>query len=156
MLSTMENIDDLLRSADRAAAAPYTYEFDTPAWYPVAMAAYFTTIAGAFPLLLSGRLALGTGLLVLAVAAVLVLTLVLRRRFGTWPSMNGAPVEIRRVFLLLIFLALGALLVSMLVWQLMGVLGGLLAVFLSSLAVVWSYEFRLYPAAAAKLRRRLA
>lgn len=156
MLSTMENIEDVLRSADRAAAAPYTYDFDTPAWYPFAMAAYFTAIAGTFPLLMVGRLVLGTGLLALAVTAVLMLTLVLRQRFGTWPAMTGAPAEIRRVFRLLLLLALAVLLVSTMVWQLTGPLGGLAVVFLTSLAVVWAYEFRLYPAAAARLRRRLA
>ncbi|WP_152915975.1 hypothetical protein [Arthrobacter sp. RIT-PI-e] len=152
----MENIDAVLRAADRAAAAPYTYRYDTPAWYPFAMAAYFTAIAGTFPLLMTGRLVLGMGLLVLAVGAFLALTMVLRRRFGTWPSMDGAPVEIRRVFGVLLLLALAVVLVSTIVWQLTGAPGGLLAIFLTSLAVVWSYEFRLYPAAAARLRRRLA
>jgi hypothetical protein len=156
MLSGMENYDETLRLADRAAATPYTQIPRTPGWYPVAMAGYFTLVAGTFPLLRDGRILLGAALLLVAVIAVSALTMTLRARLGTWPRLSTAPAEIKRAFGLFIVLAIVALGVSSAVWAWSGDIAGLVAVFLTALTVVWAYEYRLYPAAAQQVRQRLA
>jgi hypothetical protein len=152
----MDNLDATLHSADRAAAAPFTQTPRISAWYPFAMATYFTVVAAAFPLLRDGRVILGIGLLLTAFAAVLILTLTIRAKWGTWPRLSVAPAEIKRVFLLFILLALIGLAASAAVWVWLGDTAGLITVFLTALVVVWSYEFRLYPAAAQQVRQRLA
>lgn len=152
----MENYEATLRSADRAAAAPFTQTPRISIWYPFAMATYFTVVAATFPLLQDGHIILGAGLLLLAVAAVLVLTLTIRARWGTWPRLSAAPAEIKRAFMLYLLTAVAAIVVAVAAWSLFGTIGGLVAVFLTTLAVVWAYEFRLYPAAAQQVRQRLA
>jgi hypothetical protein len=155
MLSGMESYDETLRLADRAAAAPYTELPRTPGWYPVAMAGYFTLVAGTFPLLREGQILLGVGLLLGAIIAVSTLTMILRVKLGTWPRLSTAPSEIKRAYGLFIVLALIALIISSAVWMWFGDIAGLVAVFLTTLTVVWAYEFRLYPAAAQQVRQRL-
>ena len=103
MLPGMDNLDATLRAADRAAAAPFTETPRIPAWYPLAMAAYFTAVAGTIPLMRDGYLLLGMGLFVVAVVAVLALTLTLRATWGTWPRLAAAPTEIKRAFGLCLF-----------------------------------------------------
>ncbi len=152
----MDNFDATLRSADRAAAAPFTQTPRIATWYPFAMASYFTAVAGTFPLMRDGRIILGIGLLLVAVAAVLILTLTIRAKWGTWPRLSVAPIEIKRAFLLFIILALIALGVSAAIWLWFGDIAGLITVFLTALVVIWAYEFRLYPAAAQQVRQRLA
>lgn len=152
----MENIDATLRSADRAAAAPFTQTPRIPAWYPFAIATYFSVVFGAFLLLRDGQVVLGAGLLLLSIVAVLVLTLTIRAQWGTWPRLSEAPAEIKRAFALYILLGVAAILVSVAIWSWIGAVGGLIAVFLTVLSVVCAYEFRLYPAAAQQVRQRLA
>ncbi|MFC4555925.1 hypothetical protein [Georgenia faecalis] len=152
----MINMDAALRSADRAAAAPFLQTPRIPAWYPFAMATYFTAVFGAFLLLRDGRVVPGAVLLLLAVAAVLAQATLTRARWGTWPRLSEAPAEIRRAFALYVLLAVAAIIASVGVWSWVGAAGGLAAVFLTALAVVWAYEFRLYPAAARQVRQRLA
>ncbi len=87
MLPGMDNFDAALRSADRAAAAPFTQTPRISAWYPFAMATYFTVVAGTFPLMRDGKIILGIGLLLVAIAAVLILTLTIRAKWalrGSW------------------------------------------------------------------------
>jgi hypothetical protein len=156
MLSGMENYEETLRSADRAAAAPFTQTPRIAIWYPFAMAAYFTLVAGTFPLMREGRILFGMGLLVVAVVSVVILTLTIRAKWGTWPRLATAPAEIKRAFGLFIVLALIALIASSVVWAWFGDVAGLITVFLAALIVVWAYEFRLYPAAARQVRQRLA
>lgn len=156
MLSGMENHKETLRSADRAAAAPFTQTPRISTWYPLAMAAYFTLVAGSFPLTREGRIIPGLGLLLVAVVAVVTLTLTIRVRWGTWPRLSTAPTEIKRAYGLFIILALMALGVSSLAWTWLGDVAGLITVFLTALAIVCAYEFHLYPAAAQQVRQRLA
>lgn len=156
MLSTMENFDATLRSADNAAATPFIQTPRIPVWYPLAMAAYFAAVFGAFLLIGQDHIVLGAGLLLLSVSVVLVQTLIIRGRWGAWPRMSEAPAEIKRVFVLYLFLAVAAGIVSVTVWSLAGDVSGLITVFLTALTVVWAYEFRLYPAAARRVRQRLA
>jgi hypothetical protein len=155
MLPGMESYDETLRLADRAAAAPYTEIPRTPGWYPFVMAGYFTLVAGTFPLLREGQILLGAGLLLGAIIAVSILTMLLRAKLGTWPRLSTAPSEIKRAFGLFIILALSALITSSAAWMLLGDIAGLVAVFLTALTVVWTYELRLYPAAAQQVRQRL-
>lgn len=156
MLSGMDNLDATLRAADRAAAAPFTETPSTPAWYPLAMAAYFTAVAGTIPLMRDGHILPGMGLLLAAIVAVLILTLTLRAKWGTWPRLAVAPTEIKRAFGLFTILAIAAFVLSAAIWTWFGDIPGLVAVFLTVLAVVWAYEYRLYPAAARQVRQRLA
>ncbi|MBG6218607.1 putative membrane protein [Arthrobacter sp. CAN_A6] len=152
----MDNLDADLRSTDRAAAAPFTQTPRISAWYPFAMATYFTVVAVTFPLMRDGKIILGIGLLLVAVTAVLILTLTIRARWGTWPRLSVAPPEIKRAFTLFTILAMAALIVSGAIWLSFGDIAGLIAVFLTALAIVWAYEFRLYPVAAQQVRQRLA
>lgn len=156
MLSTMENISASLKSADRAAAAPFIETPRIPAWHPFVMAAYFTAVFGAFLLIRDNNIVPGAGLLLLSVCAVLVQALMTRSRWGTWPRMSEAPTEIKRAFALYLLFAVAAATASLTVWSLLGNATGLVALFLTALAVVWAYEFRLYPAAARRVRQRLA
>lgn len=151
----MESYDETLCLADRAAAAPYTEIPRTPGWYPLAMAGYFTLVAGTFPLLREGQILLGAGLLLVAVIAVSALTMILRTKLGTWPRLSTAPSEIKWAYGLFIILALTALITSSATWMLLGDIAGLVAVFFTAITVVWVYEFRLYPAAAQQVRQRL-
>lgn len=152
----MENFDAALRAADRAAAAPFTQTPRISAWYPFAMAAYFTAVAATYPLLRDGRIIQAIGLLLAAVAAVLILTLTIRARWGTWPRMAVAPTEIKRAYMLFIVLAVAALILSAAIWTWLGDTAGLVAVFLTALVLVSAYEFRLYPDAARQVRQRMA
>lgn len=156
MLSTMENISASLKSADRAASAPFIETPRIPVWYPFAMAVYFTAVFGAFLLIQDNRIVPGAGLLLLSVCAVLVQALMTRSRWGTWPRMSEAPTEIKRAFALYLLFAVASTIVSLTVWSWFGNLSGLAALFLTALTVVWAYEFRLYPAAARRVRQRLA
>lgn len=156
MLSTMETTDESLRSADRAAATPFVQTPRISVWYPPGIAAYFTVIAGASLLMRNGQLALGAGLLLLAIVAVVAQALITRARWGTWPRMAIAPSEIKRAFALYIVLAVAAILVSTVIWSWFGDIAALVSIFCTMLTVVWAYEFRLHPAAAARVRRRLA
>ncbi|THJ68622.1 hypothetical protein E8P82_01585 [Arthrobacter echini] len=151
----MENIEDALLAADRAAAAPFVQTPPAPAWYPLAMAIYFTAVAGSFPLLQDDHVLLGAGVLVVAISGLLTLTLTIRAQRGTWPRLAEAPPEIKRVVAVFVSLAVLALLVSAAIWFWVGAAAGLSTVFIASLAVVWAYEFRLYPAAARQVRQRL-
>lgn len=156
MLSGMENYGETLHAADLAAAAPFTQTPRTPAWYPFTIATYLTTIFGAFLLVQEGRIIMGAGLSLLSVAVMLVMTFAVRSQWGTWPRMSAAPDEIKRAFGLYLLLAVAAIVISVSAWLWLGPLGGLITLFLTTLVVVWAYEFRLYPAAARQVRQRLA
>lgn len=108
----MESYDETLRSANCAATAPHTEVSCTLAWYPFAMAGYFTPVAGTFPLLQEGQSSLGVGLLLGAGFAVSILTMIPGAKLGTRPFLSTAPSEIKRAFGLFIILALAALIRS--------------------------------------------
>lgn len=156
MLSGMENYEETLRAADRAAAAPFTQTPRTPPWYPFAIAAYITSVAAAFLLLHDGHVLLGLGLLVAAMTVVLTVALTIRGKWGTWPRLSTAPTEFKRAFGIYIVLALIALLISSSLWTWFGPALGLIAFFITALIVIWAYEFHLYPAAAQQVKQRLA
>lgn len=102
MLSTMESdrspdeLRDLLRATERAAAAPYVDFPPTPAWYPpavgawvaagVALGAYQPPAAVFFPIVAVMLLSLGAFLRWY------------QRKRGTMPTLTDAPPEFRAVF----------------------------------------------------------
>jgi hypothetical protein len=66
------------------------------------------------------------------------------------------PTEFKRAFGLFMILAIATFVFSAMICARFGNVAGLIAVFLTVLAVVWAYEYRLYPAAAQQVRQRLA
>lgn len=152
----MENIHETLRSVRKAASAPFTRVPHTPFWYPPAIAAYFAVVFGAFILLTDGRNTLGAILLLASVAAVILVTLTIRSRWGTWPRLAEAPGEVKRAFILYVLFGSLAIAMSVSIWFWFGSISGLVTVFLTTLTAVWAYEFRLYPLAVRRVQRRLA
>jgi hypothetical protein len=154
MLSDMESDADVaaaLRTADRAAAAPYIDYPPTPHWYPPATGLW----AGAFCLTLAIPEDPVRAVALVALVAVQVAFLAWYRRYrGTWPR-GRAPQEIRR--LLAVFVVAAAALIGTLgltLWIAPAWVAAILAVAVVTPAVAW-YE-RAYAAAAARARARLA
>lgn len=151
----MESIPNPLREADRAAAMPFLNPPATPWWYPLMMAAYFTTVSGAAAILREHQ-AIGLTMLVVPIAAVLLFVRHYRRRWGTWPRLEKAPAEIRRAYAWFLGACAVDIVICGLVWVFAGAPVALPVIFVTSLIIFWLYERRVYPKAAAKARERLA
>lgn len=154
MLSDMESNRDpaeSLRTADRAAAAPYIDYPPTPRWYPwvsglwAACFCLSTAIPDDSPY---DELAL------VALVAVEIAFLTWYRRYrGTWPR-GKAPAEVRRVmtgFLLGAAVVIGLL--ALVLWLAPVWVAAIAALVVVAPALAW-YE-KAYAAAAARTRARL-
>ena len=143
-----------LRDADRAAAAPYLDYPASPAWYPAATGGWYALMIIAVSSLDDHRAWALAGLAFL-IAAELAFIAWMRRSWGTWPRLAGAPDEIRGAY--------GWFLVRLLVLMVVVGAAGLLAgawvsagiAFVGATALIWTYE-RTYARAAQKTRDRLA
>ncbi len=147
---------DLLRDLDRAAALPFTKYPPSPRWYPLLMGGCLSAIVAALFLIFGGNRLLGAILEIIAVLCFILFLTWYRKKWGTWPDMKEAPIEIRRVYrrfyvayssawvliVALAFLTSPALTVAV--------------TFSVFTALVWVYERKVYPAAAALVRARLA
>ena len=147
---------DLLRDLNLAAARPFIEYPRTPWWYPPLMGGYFSAIAVAIFLGVDGH-----GVAEFGVFAAAIVTLGLffrwyRGRWGTWPQMSEAPSEIRRAYRLAFTGALVALLLTVAVGFLSPPLVTVAVTFVIFTTSVWAYERRVYPAACAAVRSRLA
>lgn len=147
---------DSLRELNLAAARPFIEYPPTPWWYPVLMGGYFAAIAIALFLGADGH-----GLVAFGVFAAAIITLGLffrwyRARWGTWPQMSEAPPEIRRAYRIAFAGAAVALLLSVVVGLLSPPVVTVALTFLVFATSVWAYERRVYPAACAAVRERLA
>lgn len=152
----MDDVQQDLRAAERAAATPFVDEPRSQEWYPFFMAASVTALTAGPVLTVHGLGYLGFSLQALAMAAVAVYYLRHQERAGAVPRMRSAPPEVRRAYLFLLVGAVAAVGVSVTAWTLGGWPVGLATVFLSSLGAVWLYERRIYPRALALLQERLA
>lgn len=155
-LVTMDHLQQQLRTAERAAAAPFVDEPRSEGWYPLLMAAFVTALTAGPVMTLHGMGYLGFLLQGLAIGATAVYYVRHEKRAGAVPRMRSAPAEVRRAYAFLLVGAVVAVAVSVVAWLLGGWPVGLTAVFVSSLAVVWLYERRVYPRAVALVRDRLA
>lgn len=154
MLSGMESESDVaraLRTADRAAAAPYIDYPPTPKWYPPATGLW----AGAF--CLATGIPDGSPLRALALLALVAVELAFiawyRRYRGTWPR-GRAPEEIRTV--LVAFVVGAAVVIAVLaltLWAAPVWVAAIVAVAVVTPVVAW-YE-NAYAAAATRARTRL-
>ena len=154
MLSDMESDRDLtevLRRADRAAAAPYIDYPPTPRWYPPATGLWSALfcVAMTFP----GDSPLRS-LSMLALVAVEVTFLVwYRRRRGTWPRGLG-PEEIRKAMAAFVVGAVVVFgIVGVTLWLATPWVAAVVAFVVVTSAVAW-YE-RVYAAAADRAGVRL-
>ncbi|MCY7402037.1 MAG: hypothetical protein LH477_13990 [Nocardioides sp.] len=145
-----------MRAIERAAAAPFITAPRTQWWYPVLMACFFTAMMAGAPLVGRGHAAVGFGLQVLALVAVGVFYGTYRETWGTRPRMRSAPPEIAAVYRWCWGAFAGAMLLSAAVWVLSDWRVGLSSIFVTTLAVTWAYERRVYPRAAQQVRERLA
>jgi hypothetical protein len=152
----MDDLQQELRAAERAAATPFVDEPRSEAWYPLLMAAFVTAMAAGPVLVAHGLGFPGFSLQALALAAVAFYYVGHHQRAGAVPRMRSAPPEVQRAYVVLLVGALAVVIVSVVAWSINGWPSGLTAVFLSSLALVWLYERRLYPRAVTLLRERLA
>jgi multisubunit Na+/H+ antiporter MnhB subunit len=147
---------DLLRDLDLAAARPFIEYPRTPWWYPALMGGYFAAIAIA---LLLGASGYGVAAACVFAGAIVVLGVFFRwyrSRWGTWPQMTEAPPEIRRAYRR----CLAGVSVAVVLTVIVGLLSpGVVTVavtFLVFTTLIWGYERRVYPAACAEVRARLA
>ncbi len=152
----MDDVQQELRAAERAAAAPFVDEPRSESWYPLFMAAFCTAIVAGPLLVVRGPGALGLGVQLVAVLALGAYYARHHSRAGAVPRMRSAPPEVRRAYSQLFVGIATAALLSAGLWVLGGWRVGLSTVFVSSLVVVWLYERRLYPRAVARVRGRLA
>lgn len=152
----MDDLQQELRAAERAATAPFVDEPRSEGWYPLLMAVFVTAQVAGPLLTVHGMGYLGFSLQALAIVATALYYVRHARRAGAVPRMRSAPPEVRRAYAFLLVGALVAVVVSVLAWLLGGWPAGLTAVFGSSLALVWLYERRVYPRAVALVRERLA
>ena len=147
---------DLLHDLDLAAARPFIDYPRTPWWYPVFMGWYFSSIATALLLGSSGNFVAAAVVFAGAIVAVAVFVRWYRAQWGTWPQMTAAPPEIRRAYRE--FYVGGA--VAVVFTAVVGLLApGAVTVavaFVVSTALIWVYERKIYPAACAEVRARLA
>ena len=152
----MDELQQELRAAERAAAAPFVEDPRSQAWYPLFMAAFVTALTAGPVLTVHGLGYLGFPLQAVALAAVAFYYARHHERAGAVPRMRSAPPEVQRAYTLVLVGAVAGLGVSVLTWLVSGWPTGLAAVFVSSLAVAWLYERHLYPRALHLVQQRLA
>lgn len=93
MLSTMENVSEIeqhLRAAERASAAPHLNYPPTRWWYAPAIGLWFSALTAV--IVLDLHFAVTVGLVVVELVAILRY----RRAWGTWAKLDNAPPEIAR------------------------------------------------------------
>lgn len=146
---------ELLREADRAAAAPFIDRPRTPWWYDAAAGLLWGALAVVVHLYAQGRSSEASAVLAALVVLQIALVTGLRRRWGGWPRTAEAPREIRAATGLLLAGLLGAGLTAAVVWWLLGWLAGVLATACATALVHSFYGRWLYPRAAAQVRGRL-
>lgn len=142
---------EALRTADRAAAAPWIEYPPVPWWHPLFFAAYAAALTLSIGLL--GGIASALVNVGLAGAAITYLAWYTRKR-GTYPR-GKAPQELRGPFALLFG---GAALIAVAAWGIGALVSVALAAAVAALAtgvLVARYEV-LYARAAARTRERLA
>lgn len=145
----------LLREADRAAAAPFVDHPRSPWWYEAAAGLWWGALAVVVHLFAQGRSSEASA----ALAALVVLQIAtitgLRRRSGVWPRLAEAPREIRAAYRWLLLGLVAAGLVAGLLWWQLGWVAGVVATACGT-AVVHALHGRWgYPRAAARVRDRL-
>ncbi len=148
--------NDLLRDLNRAAARPFIDYPRTPWWYPILMGGCFSAIAAVLLLLSNGNVVVG---IVLGAVALLSLGIFFgwyRSRWGTWPRMSEAPAEIRRAYRRYFAGLFVALVLTVVVGLLSPPVVTVAVTFLVFTALFWGYERKVYPAACADVRARLA
>lgn len=145
----------LLREADRAAAAPFLDDAGDPWWHPVAAGLGWGALAVVVHLYAEGRSGEATAVL----AALLVVQVgtisVLRRRRGVWPRMAEAPREVRAAYrwFLLGLVVVGV--VAGLLWWLLGWMAGVVATACGAALAHLVHGRWGHPRAAAQVRDRL-
>ena len=145
-----------------AAARPFIEYPPTPWWYSGLIGGYFAAIAVALFLGVDGHIVAelcvfaGAGAGAGAGVTVGVLFRWYRSRWGTWPQMSKAPPEIRRAYRFALAAVSVALLLTVVVALLSPPLATVAITFLLFTTVFWVYERRVYPAACAAVRSRLA
>ncbi|MGD9959979.1 hypothetical protein [Nocardioides sp.] len=143
-----------LREADRAAAAPYLDYPPSPVWYPVATGAWFALMLLAVSALDDHR-GWAIAAIVTLVAIEFAFIAWVRRSWGTWPRMAGAPAEITGAYRWYVV----RLVALVLVVGVAGWLGGHWVAagvaFVGTTALIWTYD-RIYARAASLTRERLA
>jgi phosphate/sulfate permease len=148
--------DQMLRDLDRAAARPFIEYPRTSWWYPAFVGGYFTAIVAALMLQVHHHPVAMACVLGAAVVALGVFVRWYRSRWGTWPQMSAAPVEIRRAYLR----GAAAIIAAAVVTGLAALLGSpivtTVVAFVSFTTVFWWYERGAYPAACRLVRERLA
>lgn len=151
----METTGELLKEADRAAAAPFIDLPESPWWYPLFNACVVTALAAGPAVTSSGQGLLGFALSTVAIVAMLVYYLNERERTGVYPRARSAPPEIRAAHARLGLGTIVILGLSALLWWQFGAVPALVVLFLATLIGVWYYERRYYPRAVARVRERL-
>ena len=148
--------NESLRDLNRAAARPFIEYPPTPWWYPVLMGGYFAAITSAMYFGAAGNLAAELGLFIGAILSMFFFFRWYRTRWGTWPRMSEAPPEIRRAYTVC-FIASGiALALGVIVALLTSATLTVATVFVLFAGLFWAYERKVYPAACAAVRARLA
>ncbi len=147
---------NLLHDLDLAAARPFIEYPRTPWWYPALMGGFFAAIASSLLLGASGSDAAAAGVLAGAMVVMGVFVGWYRTRWGTWPQMTEAPTEIRRAYRRFFAGVLVAVVVSVIVGLLSPGVVSVAVTFLVFATLIWAYERRVYPAACAEVRARLA
>ncbi len=147
---------DLVRDLNLAAARPFIEYPPTPRWYPALMGGYFAAIAASIFLGANGYGVAGFGVIAAAIVTLGLFFRWYRSRWGTWPQMSEAPPEIRRAYRLAFAGALVALLLTVAVGLLSPPIVTVAVTFVVFTTSVWAYERRVYPAACAAVRSRLA
>ncbi len=145
-----------LRELNLAAARPFIEYPPTPWWYPGLIGGYFAAIAVALFQGADGHIVAELSVFAGAALTLGVFFRWYRARWGTWPQMSEAPAEIRRAYRLAFAGASVALLLTVVVALLSPPLAAVAVTFVVFTTSVWAYERRVYPAACAAVRSRLA
>ncbi len=148
--------NDLLRDLDQAAARPFIDYPPTPWWYPILMGGCFSATAAVLLLIYHGNVVAGIVLGVAALVAVGIFGGWYRSRWGTWPQMREAPAEIRRAYRRCFAGLFVALVLTVVVGLVSPPVVTVVVAFLVFTALFWGYERKVYPAACADVRARLA
>lgn len=148
--------DDVLRDLNRAAARPFIDYPRPPWWYPVLMGGFFSAIAAALVLLSRGNIAAAIALEALALLALGTFFGWYRSRWGTWPQMREAPAEIRRAYHRYFARLFVVVVLVVAAGFLSPPVATVVVTFLAFTALFWWYERKVYPAACADVRARLA
>ncbi len=148
--------NDSLRDLDRAAALPFIDYPRSPWWYPFLMGGLFAAMGAGLFLGNRGHVVAALCVFAAAIVSSGLYFRWYRSRWGTWPEMSEAPAEIRGAYRRYFVGMFVALVLIVVVGLLSPPVVTVVVTFLVLTALIWGYERKVYPAACADVRARLA